>query len=423
MIAATLAACGEKDTDSFSPAFDLSPASVSHHGVDNGDVQQHFANKELDYYLQRHTPQDEGYDIVMRYMEQGDTAFRTYLPPGHLTLANTLVHHRGKSVIRDRHGRLVIGQFLADTLASGIRIDSSGIYGGMMNRHGEANGHGAFFSADGSYYEGHWEHDQRQGFGLSISSSHLKVGAWLRDEFRGERMNYHSDRIYGIDISRYQHERGRRRYRIDWSNLRVVNLGRRISSERVLDTLNYPVSFVYVKSTEGVSIENKYYEEDDANARLNNIPVGAYHFFSTTTPPEEQARHFLLHSYFRHGDLPPMLDVEPSEHQIETMGGPLVLFSNIRVWLQMVEHDTHTRPIIYVNQRFANTYLDLAPDLKETYHFWIARYGEYKPDIHLDIWQLTGDGRVKGITPEVDINVFHGYQTHWEDFLRNQTVK
>ena len=65
---------------------------------------------------------------------------------------------------------------------------------------------------------------------------------------------------------------------------------------------------------------------------------------------------------------------------------------------------------------------DLAPDLKEGYHFWIARYGEYKPDIHLDIWQLSADGRVRGITPEVDLNVFNGYQGQWDEFLRTQSI-
>ena len=150
--------------------------------------------------------------------------------------------------------------------------------------------------------------------------------------------------------------------------------------------------------------------------------MGAYHFFSTQTPPEEQAEHFLEYTRFRPGDMPPMLDIEPSDRQIEEMGGPEVLFDHIRTWLDMVERQTKTRPLLYINQRFVNNYLPLAPDLKERYHFCIARYGEYKPDIHLDIWQLCADGRVQGITPEVDLNVFNGYQGQWEDFLQKVTI-
>jgi lysozyme len=49
---------------------------------------------------------------------------------------------------------------------------------------------------------------------------------------------------------------------------------------------------------------------------------------------------------------------------------------------------------------------------------WIARYGEYKPDVKLVYWQLSPEGRVNGITGPVDINVFNGYQGQWEDFIR-----
>ena len=104
------------------------------------------------------------------------------------------------------------------------------------------------------------------------------------------------------------------------------------------------------------------------------------------------------------------------------MGGPEALFSAVRKWIDIVEQATKAKPILYVNQRFVNKYLDLAADLKENYHFWIARYGEYKPDIHLAIWQLSPSGRVNGIRGDVDINVFNGYQGQWDEFLSNDCV-
>ena len=154
-----------------------------------------------------------------------------------------------------------------------------------MNRRGEACGHGFYRSADGTYFEGYWAHDQREGFGLSIGPDHLKVGTWLRNQFRGEHVSHHSQRIYGIDISRYQHEKGRRRFAINWQRMRIRNLGRRINQSSVIDQVDYPVSFVYIKSTEGVTIENKYYEPDDDAVRRQGLPVGAYHFFSTHARP------------------------------------------------------------------------------------------------------------------------------------------
>jgi lysozyme len=72
---------------------------------------------------------------------------------------------------------------------------------------------------------------------------------------------------------------------------------------------------------------------------------------------------------------------------------------------------------------FVNVYLSQAPDIKRDYRVWIARYGEYKPDVRLAFWQLCPDGRVAGIHPAVDINVFNGYQTQFEEFLDSETIK
>lgn len=327
--------------------------------------------KELDYYLDRHNVRDEGFDMVIRYAEDGDSTQAFYLPKGKAAARNLMNWHhgrrQGKGVTTDHLGRLIVGMFNADTLVSGIRMDEKGIYAGMMNSAMEACGHGSYRSVDGSFYEGHWQHDQREGFGFSISANHLKAGQWLRDTFRGERMHYTSERIYGIDISRYQHEIGRRRYPIDWANLRITNMGKRISSQRVDGDANYPVSFVYIKSTQGSTITNQYYGSDYQNARKQNIRTGAYHFFTVGKDAKEQAHFFLKNTQFKKGDLPPMLDIEPTDAMIQKGGGAKKMFSDIRTWLNLVERATHTRPLLYVNQRFINTYIDMAPDLKEKY--------------------------------------------------------
>ena len=382
---------------------------------------------ELEYYLQRHNVVDEGFDMVARYAEKGDSTLTTYMPQGNLVLTNALAvlnrKREGKQIVKDPYGRIIIGTFHNDTLVSGIRIDSQGTYAGQFNRHLQACGHGSYQQSDGTYYEGHWEEDYQHGFGFSVSTTNLKAGQWKRGRFLGERMQYTTERIYGIDISRYQHEKGRRRFNINWKQLRITHLGRRISEQRINGDVDYPVSFVYIKSTEGISINNRYFAADYNRCHHLGIPVGAYHFFSTRQDPSSQASHFLKHTRFRKGDLPPMLDIEPSDHLIKQMGGAEVLFKNIRIWLKIVERVTGARPLLYVNQRFVNTYLDIAPDLKRDYHFWIARYGEYKPDIHLDLWQLSSDGVVRGIQGTVDLNVFNGYQGQWEEFLREQTIK
>ena len=87
-----------------------------------------------------------------------------------------------------------------------------------------------------------------------------------------------------------------------------------------------------------------------------------------------------------------------------------------------MEKQTGMKPILYISQSFVNKYLPLAPDLERDYLVWIARYGEYKPDVHLVYWQLCPDGKVKGIHSNVDINVFNGYRGEFNKFISKHTL-
>ena len=328
----------------------------------------------------------------------------------------------GPGVAVDTAGRVVAGIWEADTLVSGSRTDCGGEYVGQFDRRMRASGHGHYAMHSGAYYEGRWRDDLRWGFGFAVDSSRLRAGEWLAGAYRGERLSYTSERIYGIDISRYQHGRGRRYYPIHWRQLRITDLGR-LSKKDISGQVDYPVSFVYIKSTEGSTIRNRFYRADYLQARRNGIRCGAYHFFSVRSTARAQARHFLRNSYFRSGDLPPVLDVEPTDRQIAQIGGIDELFRRVRTWMNIVRRRTGVRPILYVNQRFVNKYLGLAPDIKQNYNVWIARYGEYKPDIKLVFWQLSPDGRVSGIHGDVDINVFNGYQEQFDRFLETELIK
>ena len=164
-------------------------------------------------------------------------------------------------------------------------------------------------------------------------------------------------------------------------------------------------------------IQNKYFRQDYQQAKKHNIHVGAYHFFSLSTTPQAQADYFLKNSIISKSDFPPVLDVEPTEAQIESIGDE-ELMRRIKVWMQIVERRTGKLPILYVNQSFIFKHMANATDIKQKYNVWIARYGEYKPDVKLVYWQLSSTGRVQGITGDVDINVFNGYQGQFADFIR-----
>ena len=133
--------------------------------------------------------------------------------------------------------------------------------------------------------------------------------------------------------------------------------------------------------------------------------------------PQAQAAHFLKYATIAKDDFPPVLDVEPSEAQILIIGEE-ELMRRIRIWMSIVERHTGKLPILYVNQMFILRHMKNASDIKKKYNVWIARYGEYKPDVKLVYWQLSPTGKVQGITGDVDINVFNGYQGQFSEFVR-----
>jgi lysozyme len=328
----------------------------------------------------------------------------------------------GKGWTIDAYGRRIDAVWMADTIVNGVRQDSSGSYQGEFNRQLLAHGHGAFRDNQGTFYEGQWQNDKRNGFGFSSQHHIFRVGEWKQDVYKGERLNYTSARIYGIDISKHQHIKGRRRYNIDWKKLRISHLGT-LSKKKISGQVDYRVSFIFIKSTEGTTIRNPYYRADYTAARAHGYPVGSYHFFSHRTTGAAQAAHFLRYSKFKKGDLPPVLDLEPLPSQVQQMGGVEAMWKRVRNWLEIVEKQTGMRPILYISQMFVNKYLDAAPDIKHNYPVWIARYGEYKPDIKLWIWQLAPDGRVSGIHGAVDINVFNGYGDEFTQWLNTVRKK
>ena len=298
------------------------------------------------------------------------------------------------------------GLWGADTLAQGIRTDSAGVYCGAFGADLQPEGHGTLMSDKDGYYRGTWKAGKRDGSGFAANGpAVIRCGVWSKDRFKGERMVYTATRVYGIDISRYQHEIGRKRYAIHWDRLRITGLG---TNRRVKGQVDYPVSFVYVKATQGKTIYNRYYAADIHAARARGIAAGAYHFFSTLSPADKQAAWFVKKAAIAAGDMPPVLDVEPTDKQIARMGGEQKLFSEMLRWLHAVERACGKRPVLYLGQRFVNEHLPHAPAALRAYDVWIARYGEYKPYVHLLHWQLTPYGRVQGITGDVDINVFNG---------------
>ena len=428
--------------------------------------------EELQYFLRVHNVMDEGYTVIANYKTRSEAELRNIQKVVEL-LADT-TRYADMTVRMVQHYALTDGEaqarpcriltmnaqdstclvqtedywmpdsaysLYASDFATRLRREAdsvlniptdtvnavietkNGTYHGETDSRWKPQGHGIMTSPNGKVYDGMWLSGMRNGFGISLDSDgNVRIGEWKDDVYQGERPTYTAEHIYGIDVSRHQHEKGKHKHGIHWPKVRITHLGSK-SAKRISGNVDYPVDFCFIKSTEGASIVNKYYASDYMRARQAGIRVGTYHFFSVKSDIRNQVHFFLKNSRFRPGDLPPVLDVEPTNSQIQNYGGTEKLLTAMRTWLRMVEERVGVKPILYVNQNFVTKHLAQAPDIKRDYRIWIARYGEYKPDLRLTIWQLSADGRVSGITGDVDINVFNGYRDPYEEFLEQDTIR
>ncbi len=390
-------------------------------------VRLHF-KEEMAYYLHSHQPDDEEYAMIDARNYENDSIIAA-LKAEKIAIH---IHPLWRPAETQRHHTVIAMNGYWDQKGwrhgfppqnRGILVDEDGFYEGEVDEDYWPVGVGTYRAFDGSLYEGEWVDGRRHGLGYQlIPYFNMQVGAWLAGVYKGERLKFTEERIYGIDISRHQHDIEGHYYPINWKTLRITSLGKHNDKNVVGGKSDYPISFIYIKATEGTTVTNGYYASDYKQARAHRFRVGAYHFYSTTSDAKAQARHFLKTAVFNHNDLPPVLDIEPSDEKVEAMGGKEKLIAEIRVWLKEVEQAVGVRPIIYINQHIINTYLNDAPDLLKNYTVWMARYSEYMPNVKLKFWQLSMTGVVTGITKEVDINVFNGYREQWEEYVETQMI-
>ena len=190
--------------------------------------------------------------------------------------------------------------------------------------------------------------------------------------------------VRGIDISHYQE-------RINWEKLRNASIG------------DAPVSFVFIKATEGEKLFDDNFNRNFANAKRNDLIRGAYHFFVPGIDPRKQAEFYLKIAQLEPGDLPPVLDIEKTGDL-----SPQKLRHDVKAWLDIVEKEYGVKPILYTGYRFRVDILN-TPEF-DAYPYWIAHYYinelEYKGK--WTFWQHTDCGKVQGIRGFVDCNIFNG---------------
>ncbi|WP_299826500.1 glycoside hydrolase family 25 protein [uncultured Pontibacter sp.] len=188
--------------------------------------------------------------------------------------------------------------------------------------------------------------------------------------------------VLGVDVSRYQ---------------------RKINWEKVKEN---DVSFAFIKATEGVKLQDSFFERNWEKTAEAGILRGAYHFYLPHLKPDVQAKNFINTVTLAPGDLPPVLDVEVRGRM------PLNHFrGDLKEWLVLVERKYGVKPIIYTGHSFYKDYLE---GYFDEYPLWIAHYNVRELTLQktdrtlLSFWQHTDKGVIEGIKGHVDCNIFYG---------------
>lgn len=200
--------------------------------------------------------------------------------------------------------------------------------------------------------------------------------------------------IQGFDVSHHQGD-------IDW---------KKISPQQY--------QFVYLKATEGGDYQDDKFQDYWLEARERGMRVGAYHFFRLCRDGEIQAQNFIQTVPIKANALPPVIDLEYDNQCINTFTKEQLL-KHIQTMHDQLQKHYSKQPIFYTSKIFYN--MVLSGEFKNT-PIWIREYKD-QPDLKdgrpWTFWQRTNQGSIQGITKNVDLNVFHGDENQWRQFLED----
>lgn len=162
------------------------------------------------------------------------------------------------------------------------------------------------------------------------------------------------------------------------------------------------VSFVFVKATEGATIQDNKYRTHIRGAKKAGLMVGAYHFLTTSSSAEEQFDNFRKTVDKEDIDLIPVLDAE-----IMTKGHRMTsaqYVRHVRKWVNLCKRHYGKAPILYCcvghyQRYFKGHFNDCL--------FWsgdVSSKRSYVDKVQWAIWQYR-IGPVKGSSGKLDINM------------------
>ena len=181
-------------------------------------------------------------------------------------------------------------------------------------------------------------------------------------------------RTRGIDVSKYQGN-------INWTKV----------------AKDSTIKFVYIKATEGTSIQDPMYRANITKAKKAGLLVGSYHLYSSKTTAYQQMANIRSVIKKKEQDLIPVLDIE-GHHS-----GRLYM-ERVDKLLELMEKEYGVKPMIYTSEKVYKLHFSSKKYAK--YHIFIANY-RGTPTVRYTLWQYTETGRLSGIAGNVDFSRFN----------------
>ena len=208
--------------------------------------------------------------------------------------------------------------------------------------------------------------------------------------------------VHGIDVARFQQP-------LNWGEARVSG-----------------VNFAFIKATEGGDLLDPMFQNHWEGAGRAGVARGAYHFYYFCTTPEKQARWFIENVPKAPGMLPPVLDLEWNPFSPTcTLRPPAdTVRRNAQTFLSILRAHYGQQPVVYTTPEF---YAQNDMGRLRGVEFWLrstaAHPSEKYPDERWTFWQYTSTGRVPGAAGDIDINVYAGSPSSWDNWLSRRQVR
>jgi lysozyme len=205
--------------------------------------------------------------------------------------------------------------------------------------------------------------------------------------------------VHGVDVSRWQGD-------IDWPKLRTQG-----------------ANFAYIKATDGGDHLDPMFKTNWRKAKEAGIKRGAYHFFYWCRTGAEQADWFIRNVPKDPDALPPVIDVEwNGQSRCKKTPSPKVVLEKMQAFMDKLERHYGKRPVIYTAPDF---YEDNLKGKLTGYPFWLRAVAQHPSKVYPNrkwvFWQYSGSGLSQGVNGKIDLNVFHGSERDWHDWLAGQS--